>query len=397
MLFCRKRETDVILRSMMIATAIILLPVCSSAQKKEIKEARTYIKKGNNLDKAEQLMTNLIKKDSANQNNPKIYRTWFLAVEKQYEQGNEKLYLKQKYDTATLFNNALRMFPILLHLDSIDTEHKYRKTNASDLNKYRPNIYFGGTFFTKKQDYGRAFEFFDTYLNTTVQPLFTQYDYSTTDTLLAEAAYWATFCGFKEKNHEHTLKYAEQALADSLKRPFVLQYVSEAYLGKNDTTNYIATLRKGSRQYPSFPFFYPRLIDYYNEEELPDSVIALADEALSIDSTSTLFLYAKSTALLNLGKNDECIVISDSIIHQNDTLPDPYFNAGTAWLNKALKMEKGKEKRSRIRQCYKHAKPYMERYRELRPDEKGKWAPALYRIYLNLNMGKKFEEIDNLL
>ena len=39
----------------------------------------------------------------------------------------------------------------------------------------------------------------------------------------------------------------------------------------------------------------------------------------------------------------------------------------------------------------------MERYRELRPDEKEKWAAALYNIYLNLNMGKEFLEIDRLL
>lgn len=39
----------------------------------------------------------------------------------------------------------------------------------------------------------------------------------------------------------------------------------------------------------------------------------------------------------------------------------------------------------------------MEAYRKLAPDEKQKWAPALYRIYLNLNMGKQFEEIDKIM
>jgi hypothetical protein len=39
----------------------------------------------------------------------------------------------------------------------------------------------------------------------------------------------------------------------------------------------------------------------------------------------------------------------------------------------------------------------MEKYRELAPDESQRWAPALYRIYLNLNKGKQFEEIDRLM
>lgn len=36
----------------------------------------------------------------------------------------------------------------------------------------------------------------------------------------------------------------------------------------------------------------------------------------------------------------------------------------------------------------------MERYRKLAPNEKDKWVPILYTIYLNLNMGKEFDEID---
>ena len=39
----------------------------------------------------------------------------------------------------------------------------------------------------------------------------------------------------------------------------------------------------------------------------------------------------------------------------------------------------------------------MEKYRQLAPDKKDRWAAALYNVYYNLNMGKEFEEIDKLL
>jgi hypothetical protein len=39
----------------------------------------------------------------------------------------------------------------------------------------------------------------------------------------------------------------------------------------------------------------------------------------------------------------------------------------------------------------------MERYRFLKLEEKDKWAAALYNIYLNLNMGREFQEIDRML
>ena len=46
---------------------------------------------------------------------------------------------------------------------------------------------------------------------------------------------------------------------------------------------------------------------------------------------------------------------------------------------------------------YKKALPYLEKYREMMPDNQDHWALPLYTIYLNLNMGKEFDEIDKLI
>ena len=78
---------------------IICICLQINAQKKEISLAKDNIKKGTNLERS---MVNLLK-DSANRNNEKIWLTLYEAQKKQYEQGNEKLYLKQDYDTAKLF------------------------------------------------------------------------------------------------------------------------------------------------------------------------------------------------------------------------------------------------------------------------------------------------------
>ena len=69
---------------------ILCLSLSAYAQKKDIAQAREFVKKGNNLPTAEQLMSNLLK-DSANRRNDKIWLTLFDAQKKQYEQGNEKL------------------------------------------------------------------------------------------------------------------------------------------------------------------------------------------------------------------------------------------------------------------------------------------------------------------
>lgn len=95
------------------------LPSVMQAQKKEITAARDQVKAGKDLNKAQASMEKLLK-DSANLGNKKIWVTLFDAVRKQYEQGNEKLYLKQKYDTAQLFNLGRQMFLIAQGLDSVE-------------------------------------------------------------------------------------------------------------------------------------------------------------------------------------------------------------------------------------------------------------------------------------
>ena len=72
-----------------IAIAILSLIVSVAvAQKKELSQARTYIKSGKDYDKAEKLMTNLLAKDSASHHNKKVYATWYESVLGQYQQIN---------------------------------------------------------------------------------------------------------------------------------------------------------------------------------------------------------------------------------------------------------------------------------------------------------------------
>ena len=207
------------------------VPVTMFSQRKEISQAKAWVKAGNELAKAEESMRNLLK-DSANRKNDKIWLVLFDAIKKQYDVGNEQLYLKKQYDTAVMFNATRRMFLVLESFDSIDAEPdkhgrivlKYRKKHSAFLNTYRPNMYNGGLFFARKGDFKQAFDFFDTYIDCKNQPIFSEYDYGTRDSLLSRAAYMAVYCGFKQNDAGKTLKYSELAMADTARRKFLYQY-----------------------------------------------------------------------------------------------------------------------------------------------------------------------------
>lgn len=375
--------------------------------RKSIDQAKTYIKSGKDYDKAEKLMTDLLK-DTVNRTNVRIYDVWFQSVCGQYDAANEKLYLKQKYDTAAFYNLTRRIQQVAFALDSLDVrpDHKgrvrpeYRKDNAALLHALRLNIYYGGTWHVKRGDYRQAYLFFDDYLEAVRQPLFEGYDYQQKDSLLPTAAYWATLCGFKLQDAGRTLKHSQLALTDKGKRQFTLQYICEAYLLQHNDSAYEVTLLQGFDEFVEYPYFFPRLADRYNAQRRYADVLELSERGLKVSPANTLFLLAKSVALLNLERYDECVESSQALVRQNDQLPEPYFNIATCYLNEALVVEQQNEprkNRQRLQTLYQQARPYMEKYRELSPNDKGRWAPALYRIYLNLNLGKQFDEIDRLM
>lgn len=384
----------------------LMIAVMSMAQRRQLQEARLILKGDKDYDKAEQLMKKLLN-DSTHleyQDDPRIYDMWLQSVEKQYAQLNEKMYKRQEVDTTALFDLTHRLFTIGECLDSIDMRPdkkgkvslQYRKDNAARLATYRPNLFYGGTFYLRKSNPQKAYDFFEHYLDCARQPLFTDYDLMNSDPRMGEAAYWATYSGYLMNDPVLALRYAKTARKDSSKLENTLQLTAEAWSRLKDDSSYVATLWDGFRIFPKSAYFFPRLMDSYIAKGNYEKGLSISEDALKTDSVNRLFLLAKSTMLLNLGRYAQSIDCSKKLIELYPDAPDAHYNAGTAYLNIALRMDPRSQKKQ-MRKMYQKALPYMETYRQLAPQETLKWGDALYRIYFNLNMGKQFEEIDQLL
>ena len=387
---------------------ILMSPVAASAQKKEIQTAKDQVKAGKNLDQAAASMKKLLA-DSANRTNRKIWTIYFDAVRKQYEQGNEKLYLKQKYDTAQLFNYTRQLFEVAFQYDSVETapdkkgrrDFEFRKGHSDYLAHIRSNLYNGGIWFLNKKKYPDAYKFFDCYIECASQPMFKQYNYGEKDKHLPTAAYYAVYSGYKMKDPKATLHHSYEALKDTVHYNYMLQYLAETYMLEKDTARYVASLNEGFKRVPTFPYFFPRLVEYYVVRNQLDSAMKVVNEALTVVPDSDVYLAAKSNLLLEQGKLQECIEVSKKVIEVNQKLGDPYYNAGICYFNLAVEQDKNSHNSRKVKEQveanYKKALPYLVKYREMEPKEQGKWAFPLYTIYLNLNMGKEFDEIDKVM
>ena len=85
-------------------------------------------------------------------------------------------------------------------------------------------------------------------------------------------------------------------------------------------------------------------------------------------------------------------------------MPEAYCNMGLAYYNQALMLEekqmkekrRTKKQKAAVNALFEKSLPYMEKFRQMAPEQQTKWLPALYTIYFNLNMGKEFDEIEQL-
>ena len=223
-----------------------------NAQKKEIAQARTFIKSGKSLDKAETMMRKLLN-DSSNQSNTKIHVTLCEALRKQYEEQNEKMYLRQKVDSVAMFGILQRLFLACEALDSLEmgtlitqsspltSKLKYRARHAAYLDTYRNNLRSAASFYMRQQKYREAFDFNDLYIGCMKQPLFADYHYPESPL----AAYWALFAGYKLGDYDLTMKYADMALKDSTHLEYTLQYLAETYQRLDNMALYEKTLTDG--------------------------------------------------------------------------------------------------------------------------------------------------------
>ena len=374
------------------------------------KAASTAIKNASGQDGARTNLINALSRpELKNKDKAEIFYTAAKLYESSNSVENRKAYLKQQYDTAMFFNTLLNMYEQLRLCDSVDAvpnaqqkvKLKYSKKTYDLRQKHIKNILNGSKFFLRKGDYASAYGYIDAfYTNTT----------SKRDSLLYRLAYQAALCGYLTNQPKHTLKYIDKAIEAASRgdKPILQEYKVRTYaLLKNDSL-WVRELHTGVNLYPEYDYFFVNLIDWYNSQRMTKEACELADSLIQVVSAEkAIYWYTKCKMKLMENDYEACIQFADSTIKRDPAYVDAYYNKGISYLNMAvikkdtacndIKDKRFAEDRKAIHELYAQAMPCMEKVRELQPDMVDRWASPLYRIYLNLNKGKEFDEMDKIL
>lgn len=381
-----------------------------------IRQAKEAIKKKQNLEAtAKNLLAEAAKPETKHADRVECYILAAECWKRVNDAENMKLYLKQKYDTTKFFSSIRQMFELLETADSLETvpdekgrvRIRNRRSSHDRLLPYRKNILAGGNWYFRKAQMNEALSFFETYIDAAESPIFEADDFLQTDTMMPGVGYLAVHAANLSQKPDAVIKYCPLALSAGIRNYIVQEFLTKAWVAKGDTARYMEEMWEGLHKYPEHTYFYSHLIDRLMEKQNYERGLAVTDSMIAWSDTVPLFHYAKSLLLLKLHRDEDAIKAADDCLALDSNYVDAYYNKGIASLNLALIYAETactdltnpqcKRDREIIRSLYELARHPMERVRQLQPENKERWAAPLYRIYLHLNMGKEFDEMDKLL
>lgn len=377
---------------------------------KAFKPVRTALKAKNYKEVINQV--NKLRADSAYRHSVDLCLYMIEGQKGVNDAENTKLYLKKSYDTVSFFSTTRQIVEEAAKVDSIqratlgdkDAEKsKEWRTAMGYLKQYFPNIHPAARFFFRNGKYADAMRYLRMSIDLPETPLGQRLSLGNSNRIPHAALY--LLAAFNEKQYPEVHRYEAEALTDSASRPLIVESLVYTAEAEGDSARYHQWLREGFENYPAQTIFFTRLADLYAQRHDYAAVLTVAGELLQGDSASVSARLAQCMAYLNTAQLDACIQAGQELLAVDSANVEAHYYIGASYVGKAVEVQlpanalsKAYSKALKQQQAYyREAGTSLETYRTLAPNLQKRWAPLLYKVYLALNEGQKFAEIEKIL
>jgi len=406
-------------RKLLILFLLLAIPFSFTfSQNDVLKQAKATFKKGDV--KELQKMVDKIIVDPSTKNDPD---TWYVSgrvQQRKAEQQMEKAYLRKPYDTLTIYNSVLNMTQYFLRCDSLaqlETKpgkiNKYRKDMQQSILADKGNLLNGGIYYYNHATEGdtvnlsKARDFFGTYVDATMSDMFALDNLLPRDSVFSQVAYYASLAAVRIGDYPSVLKYAPYAEDDATVGQYAMEFLAQAYKQNGNTTAWIETLKRAIEKHPQDDYFFANLIDYYGSQDKYDEALEFANGMLAKAPGNYYYLFVKGFLYHSMKRYNDALAYYKRSIKANPDYAEAYSNVGLVYCLQAqdfsqeavtdIKDPRYPVDQAQLKSYYENALPYYEKARQLKPNDRTLWLNGLHRVYYNLSMGDKFNEIDALI
>lgn len=323
-----------------------------------------------------------------------------------------KAVAKQDFDLDSFDKNYRACLEAYDKCFDVDEKQEFTQKNTNNMRAFRDYHAYLGQFFYQQKKFKEASEHFGRWLTFAQDHKMVAND----QTILSnqsqnpiQIAYYAMSMAFQAKDYDRVLLFKDQALEykDDGEMPYKL--VLQAYYEKGDMDTWVKYSKECALR-SSDESFAQKLLAYLLNNDKKDEAVAFADELLGANPDNVIANFLKGTVLMEDEKPMDALVYFEKVIEIDPDYADAYLQAGVCHtregnrINNEINQKKTYKNKAeneadleKVRVCYRKAKPYVEKFMEMKPDKPELWAYQMSNIYYVLGDKAKQAEMDALL
>lgn len=403
------------MKRVLLTVALCVAASASFAQKKVVNEAQS-IAKGSNADFGE--ARTLIKGALENPETKDDAKTWYVAgfiEDQQFNAERAKQILGQQLNEPVMYEALYGILPYFqkaYELDQLPNEKgkvkpKYTKDIKSILSANHVYLFNGGAYYFDKQEYKKAYDFFNQYVEISELPMFAGTQTAEKDSTFMTVQFYAAAAASLAKDSRLAIAALERAKNTPYRQYDVYQYLCYEYgeaRTAQDSVMLEKTFEEGMQVFPDSAFFLNNLINTYIYSNRNEKALEMLNVAIQ-KNPNDANLYNVMGRVYETGLKDYANAEKNFQIalEKDPNLTDALSNIGRIYYNQGVNKlseanmindsKKYQEELSMAKDLFKKALPYYKKAHEAEPEKMDNMI-ALRGIYYNLNMGPELEAIE---
>lgn len=371
------------------------------AQKGKVTSAQTFKDTGK-LDKALEAINEAI-----DENNPKAEKS--LPWPKTWEVRGEiyqAIFASKDKNVKALCDD-----PLTVALESykraleLDTKNKFSKSIKIKLTLLTNDLTNQAVQAFNDGDYEKALKSFEQILEIEQLPIVKEDDPNAVDTVII---FNSGLAAYNAKNFEKAVQYYSEAAKYGYNGARTYSLIADSYLQMKDTTNALNTVQEGFEKYPDDNAVLTSMIDLYLKLDKPAEAMKYLKMAIEQDPNNVTYYFAQGTLYERFNDEENAIKSYEKAMEIDPTYFNAYYNLGALYYNKGVKQievanavppnenERYEAELKKADQWFEKSLPYMEKCRELNPDDK-MTLESLKNLYYRLKNMDKYNEVLQLL
>lgn len=324
-------------------------------------------------------------------------RTWevrgeiYQAIYKSKDENVKKL-------SENPLTEAYRSYKKALELDEKDKFGKSLKIKLTLLTNDLANQAIDAF---NKEEYSNALQSFEEILEINNLEIMKADNPEAVDTIIYSNAGLAAY---NAQQYDKAIKYYKKAAEYDYNGANTYTMIANSYQQKKDTISALETLKEGFDKYPEDNSILTNMIQIYLNLNKTDEALKYLDLAIKQDPENSTYYFAQGTLYEKLKEEQKAIEAYKTSIANDDSFFNANYNLGALYYNKGVQQieianqvpagdnEKYQAEIKKADQWWEKALPYMEKCRELKPDDI-MTLESLKNLYYRMKMMNKYNEI----